>query len=118
MARGGNTDVETFTSVTAALDAIHMPLENRPLIEQFCRRLGITLFEKRSNYINAIRPDGGAALQIQYGWTNGFTSQAEVKSLAEDAKTYWKRQRRTGLWCVAHPINRLRDGAVTGHKTP
>lgn len=111
-------DVETFTSVTTALDAIHMPLENRPLIEQFCRRLGITHFEKRrSMYINAIRPDGGAPLQIQYGWTNGFTSQDEAETLAEGGEAYWQSQRRTGLWCVAHPTKCLSDGAMTGTRT-
>lgn len=97
-----------YASLTHALDAHGIPSENHTLIRRFCEEVGILSFHERSGYIKAVRADGGPALQITYGFTNGFLSEDEVKRAVGDDARCWASRRGTGQWGVDHPINKPR----------
>ena len=97
-----------FKSLANALAANEIPVGNHALINKFCEYIGIDRYEDRG-YIKAVRADGGPALQIHYGWTNGFQSEAEVLAAVGEAP-FWPSERGTGLWGVSHPVNNLDHG--------
>ena len=103
------TTGRTYQSLANALAAKQIPVENHALIHQFCEYLGIDSFEDRG-YIKAIRTDEGPSLQIHYGWTNGFQSEAEARSSTGDRVPVWHSGRGTGLWGVTHPVNNIGHG--------
>lgn len=102
-------DRAVFRSLDHALQAHGIPDENRSLIRRFCAELDIVQYDDMGSYIKAVR-SGGPALNIAYGWTNGFRSEAEGRSAAGDAAEIWMSQRGKGLWGVTHPINKIGHG--------
>lgn len=101
---------EFSSSLRSLLSARNTPLENQVFIEQFCKHLGITDFQETSSYIKAIRTDGNPNLQIEHGWTNGFSSEAEAREATGKGADVWESGRGTGLWGVSHPINKIGNG--------
>lgn len=99
-----------FTSLRDALAAYRIPEENHTLIRRFCEHLGIVDYEERAGYIKAVRPDSGPALQINFGWTNGFRSEEEAHAAAGADAKVWPSDRATGLWGVTHPLNAIGHG--------
>lgn len=109
----GSSDEATnriFRSLADALAAHRIPDENHALIRRLCEHVGIERFEDRTGYIKAVRGDGGPALQINYGWTNGFRSEIEVRTAVGDDASYWESGRGTELWGVTHPVNNIGHG--------
>lgn len=100
----------SYSSLRHALEAHRIPAENHALIRRFCEAIGVVKFEERGSYLKAVRPDGGPALQINSGWTNGFLSEEEVREAVGDDAAYWPSGRGTGQWGVTHPIHAMRDG--------
>lgn len=93
-------------------------MENDPQIRHFVTALGITDFCNRGSHIKALRPPGdpGPALQIHYGYTNGFASQDEARMAADRITEHWPSGRRKNVWGVTHLENKIRtgDGSGTG----
>lgn len=104
----GNTS-DRFRSLDAALRHHHLPLENDRQIRRFVTTLGMSEFYDRGSYIKAVRPHGdrGPALQIHYGWTNGFATEDEAVMAADRLTEHWKSKRG---WGVTHVENKLRSG--------
>lgn len=108
-----------YASLDEALAEREMPKGNYALIHKVCDNLGIVRFEGRASYIKAVRPDGGRALNITHGWTNGFTSEDEARRATGGAKV-WPSDRGRGLWGVHHPMYNQRSeksGAVRQYET-
>jgi hypothetical protein len=99
----------TYPSLASALAAKSIPLENQVLIREFCEYIGIDRYEDRG-YIKAVRANRGPALQIHWGWTNGFESEDEARRSTGDRAPCWPSQRGTGLWGVSHPTNNIGHG--------
>ncbi len=110
MTNGPDGADRVFRSLADALASHQIPDENHALIRRFCEHVGISRYEDRAGYIKAVRADGGPALQINFGWTNGFRSEAEVREAVGDDASYWESGRGTGLWGVTHPINNIGHG--------
>ncbi len=108
----------TFTSLASAMAAKEYPPENYALIARFCEYIGIERYEDRGGYIKAVRPGGGPALEIHYGWTSGFRSEAEVAAAVDGDAPYWTSDRGTALWGIEHPINNLGHGGGPATKVP
>lgn len=104
-----NTAHRSYEALDNALAAHQIPLENHSLIRQFCESVGIERYEDRSGYIKGVRSGHGPALQIHYGWTNGFLSEEEARAACGDAPC-WASGRGTELWGVTHPVHRIGQG--------
>lgn len=100
-----NDDSRRYASLDRALFAHGIPLENHPLIRRFTAEIGIAAFFERGPYIKAVRKQSGPALNINYGWTNGFVSEDEVINAAGEDLKRWPSGRGTGLWGITHPIH-------------
>lgn len=98
-----------FNSLSDALQAHQIPLENHDVIRRFTAALGITAFVGTSSYIKAVRKDGSPDLHIAHGYTNGFRSRDEAVE-ASGSPSVGASARGTGQWLVIHPLNSLRDG--------
>lgn len=102
----------TFRSLADALRAFQIPDENHALIKRFCEYIGIERYENCGTHIKAVRVADGPTLNIAYGWTNGFRSEDEVRQAVGDYAEHWPsgRAKKSGLWGVSHPINRIGHG--------
>lgn len=97
-----------YASLAHALQAHQIPKENHTFIQRFCEEVRVTSVHERGTYIKAQRSDGGPALQINFGWTNGFRSEEEARRAAGDHAKYWPSRRGTGQWGVDHPVHKAR----------
>lgn len=94
----------SFSTLSDALRAHQIPLENHAAIRRFTSALGITTFVGTSTYIKAVRRDGGPGLHIAHGYTNGFRSRDEAVE-ASGTASVGVSARGTGQWLVIHPLN-------------
>lgn len=111
-------DNRRYASLDEALRAKRIPLENWSLIRAIATSIGISEFQERSSYIKALRHDGGRALKIQYGWTEGLASweeAAEFKNFENTGNDVWPDQTS---WVVDHPVNQLRAPSGAAHARP
>lgn len=106
---GNGGDDRVYPSLQQALTAREIPVENHALIRRICEHLGINRFEERVGYIKAVRPDDGPALEIHYGYTNGFRSEREARDAVGDERSPWASERGTGQWGVTHPTHAMRE---------
>ena len=98
-----------FASMDLGLREFGIPLENHEFIRQMAAELGIVRFVATRSYLKAARPGGGPALNINYGWTNGFMSEEEALRAGGATTEVWPSDRGSGQWGVSHPVNQLRD---------
>jgi len=99
------TDYREFKSLANAFTVFEIPVANHALIKQLCEFIGIDRYEIRRTYIKAVRTDGRPALNIHYGWTNGFQSEAEARAAAGVNTPCFPSERGTGQWWVRHPLH-------------
>jgi len=105
------TDHRTFTTLDEALRAQRIPLENWSLIRAITRSIGISHYEERSSYLKTIRRDGGRALRIHSGWTEGLESEEEAapfRDFENSSNEVWSDE---SSWVVGHPLNQIRGSA-------
>lgn len=100
-----------FDSVEPALRALGFPVENDAFIRRFTDHFGMDDFKPMSSYVKAVRGDGRKALEIHWGSTNGFASEAEVIAACGDVSRGPSRD-RPGTWRVDHPMQN--PGRETG----
>lgn len=101
-------DGRRYQSLEDALRAHRVPLENHRFIAELMAGLDLEGYSATSSYIKAVRADGGPALQITSGYTNGFRSEDEIVSRVGDVDR-WPSGRGSGLWGVSHPVHSLRS---------
>jgi hypothetical protein len=101
---GVGSDAGRTYSLDQALGIRQIPMENHDFIRRFCVALGIDRFEITGSYIKGIRPNGGPALNICSGYTNGFLSQQEVAEATGAFDAVWPSQRGKDQWGVTHPV--------------
>jgi hypothetical protein len=110
-------DARRYRSLDEALKLRKIPLENHKLIRRFTSAIGIAGYFDRGVYIKAVRANGGPALNIAYGWSNGFISEAEVIEAAGPEVSRWPSGRGTAQWGVSHPVHKT-SGGGGGATTP
>lgn len=105
-------------SLLAALTAARILVENHAFIRRLVSAVGIAGYRavpRADNpYVIATRRDGGPALHIHYGYTNGFRSEDEIVRLIGNTAGCAPSSRK-GSWYVEHPTNRVRPG---GERSP
>jgi hypothetical protein len=103
---GGSVEpeAERTYSLDQALGMRQIPMENHEFVRRFCVALGIDRFEITGSYIKGLRPNGGPALNICSGYTNGFLSQREVAEATGAIDSVWPSQRGKDQWGVTHPV--------------
>lgn len=79
-----DTNRTEYPSLGEALRDMKVPLENHRPIEQLTSAIGIASYYGASGYIGAERRDGGPALHIASGITNGFVSEVELLDAVGD----------------------------------
>lgn len=105
----GDDDGSAYASLEAAFVHQRTPLENQAFIRRLLAGLDIIAFYDRGSYIRADRARGGYAIQIHYGYSNGFRSEDEITAGVGDVDR-WRSARGTALWGVTHPEHKLRSG--------
>jgi len=99
-----------YASLTEALAAYQVPVENHAIVKRICAHLGIERFvEGPANYFKAVRPDGDLDLHIAYGFTNGFASEEEARAAAGEGAALSPSSRGKGRWYAEHPTNQIGD---------
>jgi hypothetical protein len=105
---------ESSDSLVGALTKARIPAGNHEFIRLFLRAAGIVDFHAVASpaqpYVLARRDDGLPDLHIYYGYTNGFTSQEEIRSVAGQGAV-GRPSSRKGTWYVEHPINKVRPAS-------
>lgn len=109
-----DTESRRYGSLEQALRDKQVPLGNHTLIRRFTSAIGIEGYYERAGYIKGVRTDGGPALNIHFGWTNGFASEKEVLRAAGPEPQRWQSQRGTGQWGVTHPAHGPGGGGGPG----
>ncbi|WP_444663619.1 hypothetical protein ACT17Q_15740 [Cellulomonas sp. CW35] len=99
-----------YASLDEALRDHKVPLENHALIRAITSRIEIKSFYAITGYIKAVRSHVGPALQIHYGYTNGFLSREEALHAVGDHVEIWPSRRGTGQWGVSHPVHGSASG--------
>ena len=106
-------------SLTETLAKARIPSENHEFIRRITSAIGIadycTIENSSQTYIKAKRRDGLPDLHIYYGYTNGFTSEAELVRAAGGAARAPSSRART--WYVEHPVNKVRPGSTRSRDT-
>ena len=113
---GSDADSRRYASLAQALAAHRVPTENHELIRAFTTAIGIAAYYERGSYIKAERIDAGPPLFINYGWTNGFESEDEVRRATGQGAECWPSGRGRGQWGVSHPVHRMHGGGGGGAK--
>lgn len=99
-----------YASLTEALTAYQVPVENHSLVKRICAHLGIERFvEGPAGYFKGIRPDGDLDLHIAFGYTNGFASEEEARAAAGEGAVLSPSSRGRGRWYAEHPTNQIGD---------
>ncbi|WFR65836.1 hypothetical protein P9139_11775 [Curtobacterium flaccumfaciens] len=97
-----------FDSLDAALRARRIPIENHRFIADLLAWIDVEGYYDTSTYIKVVRVDGGPALQIASGYTNGFRSEDEIVRAVGDVER-WPSALGSSQWGVSHPVNSLRE---------
>ena len=105
---------ESFDSLTEALiEALtraRITTDNHAFIRQLTDAVGIvgyrTVDRHDKPHVIATRRDGHRDLQIYYGYTAGFSSEAEIVELLGTAVGRKPSNSPKGTWYVEHPVNR------------
>lgn len=104
---------ESSDSLLAALAKARVPVENHEFIRRFTNAIGVADLQVVDSsdkpHVIAKRRDGLPDLHIYYGYTTGFTSEAEAIG-ASGAGAVCRPSSRKGTWYVEHPTNRVRPG--------
>ncbi|MGP4054902.1 hypothetical protein ACTWP6_08780 [Mycobacterium sp. 4D054] len=102
---------ESTDSLLAALTKTRIPAGNHEFIRKLTQAVGIADFRavvrEDKSHVVARRRDGRPDLHIYYGYTNGFTSTDEIRSVAGPG-VVGRPSSRKGTWYVEHPINHVR----------
>lgn len=101
-----------YESLDEALREMHIPLENHPTIRNVTTAIGTKHYIRTGSYIKAVRLSGGPALNIHYGWTNGFESRDEAERATQGLVEVWPSGRGQGQWGITHPVNRMHESGV------
>jgi len=108
-----STSDRTTTSLISALSEAGIPAENHEFIRAMTDTVGIVSYRVvhhvGKSYVVAQRRDGQRDLHIEWGATNGFTSEDETIRVAPDAVGRGLNS-RNGTWFVLHPLNKARVG--------
>ena len=114
---GDRTDpgLEPFDSLDDAMRVMGIPLENHRFIRQFTAAIGIAGYFRTSSYIKAVRSEEGPALQIAFGFTNGFVSRDEAVAASGNGEP-WPSARGTGLWGLWHPVHGHENQTSSPHR--
>jgi hypothetical protein len=110
----GAAEGSAYSSLEAAFVHQKTPLENQAFVRQLLSGVSVDAFFDRGSYIKATRADGGPAVQIHYGYSNGFRSEEEITRSIGDVDR-WRSGRATNLWGVSHPENKIRSSSGGGH---
>lgn len=98
----------------AALSEVRIPAENHAFIRDITNAAGVDRYRVvhhvGKSFVVATRFDGGRDLHIEYGATNGFTSEEETIRIAPNAVGRGVRNSEKGNWYVLHPVNYARVG--------
>jgi hypothetical protein len=103
-------DEPEYASLREALQQSGIPDGNHATVIGIVESIGIRTFSARKDgHIRAIRRGDGTDLEIAFGWTDGFDSEAEAQGAAPHlrprADTTVKNR-----WHVVHPDNHVRTG--------
>lgn len=95
-----------FTSLTAAMEAFRVPLENRDALWHIERVVGgISDYYVQSSYIVAFRADGDKVpLHMGLGTVSGFHTEEEAKEAAQGRGTRPSDRAPGGLWIASLPV--------------
>lgn len=102
---------ESSDSLVSALAKAKIPTINHEFIRSITSAVGVLSYRAvlaSKSYVVASRRDGGPDLHIYYGYTNGFTSEAEIIHIAGNGPVRAPSSRK-GTWYVGHPENNIRD---------
>ncbi len=75
--------------------------ENMRFVQRLLANIDVDGLYATSSYIKVARRDGGPAIQIHRGASNGFVSEQEILDAVSDAVP--ARSERAGTWRVIHP---------------
>lgn len=107
-----------YASLEEAFRERWTPSVNRQLVRRIVERIPIRAYFERGSYIKAVRSDGGPDLRFWYGFTNGFTSEAEAID-ASGGQEPWASPGRRGLYGINHPVRGSgSDGGPSRGGTP
>lgn len=101
--------------LSEALQQKQIPLTNRQFLEPLLRGIPTSGCIVLDTYIKYFREDNLAPLEIHYGYTNGFQTEAELTDIFGDVERS-ESTRIRGTWVVAHPENKIRDSGTTTTK--
>lgn len=101
---------ETVRILETMLRTSGAPEVNIAVISQIASHLGIEVPERKVGYLKLRRTDNpaGPALNVHWGWTNGFRSRNEVEEALGPLRTalgpddIWESSRG---WGISHPEN-------------
>lgn len=99
-----------YASLDAAFAHQRTPLANQALVRRLLAGVEVKQYLDGKSHIKVTRVSGGPAIQVHFGYSNGFISEDEIIRNAGDVDR-WPSGRGTGMWGVSHPENRLRSGA-------
>ncbi|WP_298945015.1 hypothetical protein [uncultured Microbacterium sp.] len=111
-----DADETPYPSLDAAFSHQQTPLENRAFIRNLLAEIDVAGYYDRGNYIKVTRAQGGYAIQLHYGYSNGFRGEAEITRGVGDVDR-WRSGRGINLWGVSHPENKLRSAGTMENKS-
>ncbi len=97
---GGESRLERFESLDDAMRVMGVPLENHRFFRQFTAAIGVAKYYRTSSYIKAVRIDNGPALQIAFGYTNGFLPREEALNASGNTEP-WPSARDRSMGTLA-----------------
>ncbi|MBP1325843.1 hypothetical protein JOF28_001075 [Leucobacter exalbidus] len=89
-------------SFEAALHQRGISLANQSFLKNLSATINIAGCVPMESYIKVERVEGGPALQVHAGYTNGFRSAEEIRHIFGEVDL-WPSQRFDGAWGVTHP---------------
>lgn len=103
-----DTSPEALVDFSAALRAFKLPLANQEFLAALEQRIPCLGCKVLDGYIKYFREDKLPALEIHYGYTNGFQSEQEVIQIFGDVDRS-ESTRVSNIWWVTHPENKIRE---------
>ncbi|KQO98511.1 hypothetical protein ASF30_10645 [Leifsonia sp. Leaf264] len=95
-------DDRDYGTLQEAFQQHRRSFANQQFLAPIAEKFDAAGYSGRSAYIKVSRRDGGPALEIHAGYTNGFASEDEIVRIFGDVER-WHSGRGTGLWGVTHP---------------